>query len=211
MQFSEYSDNVENTAVYYTKIAVIEKCTKDFLIRFSSLCYLRGRYEIDYSVIETLKKRCIFNKMELRELNVLLRDMEFINARKSVIYRILHSILDKQKDYFISGDPLSLVPYTQKEIAQQLKIDNSIVSRAIYSKSIVTPFAQEKPLDFFLPSTKDVYKLKVQMIIKDNPGVSDTKIGAILNTKYNISISRRSISVYRKNLGIKTYYKRSYK
>ena len=71
------------------------------------------------------------------KLNSAMFLIKSIEQRKSTIYRVLEKILEVQKDYFDYGEEY-LKPMTLKEIAEELSVHESTISRAIRDKYIYT-------------------------------------------------------------------------
>lgn len=137
-----------------------------------------------------------------------------IENRKSTIYRVLESILEIQKEYFDYGDKY-LKPMTLKEIADNLNIHESTVSRAIRDKYIHTSGGTIKIKNLFTTSiqgiisdnmsSNNVKKLIFDFIDKEdkkNP-LSDQYISDKLKEN-SINISRRTVTKYREEMGIKS-------
>ncbi|MFL0267646.1 RNA polymerase factor sigma-54 [Candidatus Clostridium radicumherbarum] len=145
--------------------------------------------------------------------------MKSIEYRKSTIYRVLEKIVEFQKDYFEFGDDF-LKPMTLKDIADNLGIHESTVSRAIKDKFINISKGTIKIKDLFTVglSSKDnsqdistnLIKKEIRLLIdsedKTNP-FSDQGICDTLN-KNGMNISRRTVAKYREELGIKSSSKR---
>ncbi|MCY6369526.1 RNA polymerase factor sigma-54 [Clostridium ganghwense] len=158
-------------------------------------------------------------KFVKEKLNSAVFLIKSINQRENTIYNILEKILEIQKDYFEFGDEY-LKPMTLKEIADNLEIHESTVSRAIREKYIHTDKGTIKIKDLFttgisrVDSIEDVstkiIKKEIQEVInnedKKKP-LSDQKICQLLKEK-NIDISRRTIAKYREEMGIKSSSKR---
>jgi len=66
-----------------------------------------------------------------------------------------------------------------------------------------TPWQEEKPLKYFLPNRKVIIKNLIQSITEtEEKRVTDEEIKNILQEKHNLTISRRSVNVYRQELKI---------
>ena len=108
---------------------------------------------------------------------------------------------------------------TLSEIADEIDMNVSTVSRAVKNKYISTPIGIVNMRNLFssynsyggnIDLTSEDVKQKIKEIIyeenKKKP-YSDDEIVNILNNK-NITISRRTVSKYRKELNIPTSYNR---
>ncbi|WP_097026516.1 RNA polymerase factor sigma-54 [Clostridium peptidivorans] len=137
-----------------------------------------------------------------------------IENRKSTVYRVLESILEMQREYFDYGEKY-LKPMTLKEIADNLNMHESTISRAIRDKYIHTSRGTIKIKSLFTTSIKgtssdnmssiNVKKLIFNLIDKEDKKspLSDQYISDELK-KSNVNISRRTVTKYREEMGIKS-------
>lgn len=142
-----------------------------------------------------------------------------IEQRRNTIIRIVAVLLDKQKNFFESGLS-SLKPLTLKDVANEIEMHESTVSRATANKVIQTPHGTYELRTLFTSkletsdgdsiSQTKVKKLLEEFIASENKfkPYSDQKIAEYFNTKQGISISRRTISKYREELRIPPSSKR---
>ena len=141
-----------------------------------------------------------------------------VEHRKSTIYKVLEKILELQKDYFEYGEEY-LKPMTLKEIADNLGMHESTISRAIRDKYIYTSrgtirikdlftigYNNEQGEDISVKNIKNQIKKLVEEEDKTKP-LSDQAICDELNNM-NMNISRRTVAKYREELGIKSSSKR---
>jgi RNA polymerase sigma-54 factor len=139
--------------------------------------------------------------------------IDAIKQRQNTLLRTMKAILDYQKEFFLTGDETKLKPMILKDIANQIEMDISTVSRVASSKSVQTEFGLY-PLKYFFSegiatdSGEDVSSREVKNILKElidnepkkNP-LSDDKLEKYLNEKgYNIA--RRTVAKYREQLNI---------
>lgn len=208
-----YSSTIEiQNSVRYVKVAEVKRHTSyGFIIYFFSPYFVRGKYRIDYNKLEQLKHKGYFSSEELKQLDKLLHKLKFINTRKSILYRILNEIIEVQRNYLLSGKDEDLVPFTQKDLANKINIDPSLVCRAINHRSIITPQGEEKPIKYFLPNEKEIAEYIVKdLILNETKPLTDKEIKNILKDKYGITKSRRSITYIRKELKFPPSFKRRY-
>jgi len=196
--------------IRYSKIAKIEKDDLgDFVISFFYAHLVRGRYWINYEKLAVLKKNRVFSQAELKKIDRLVNNLETINTRKSIIYRIVRKILEIQSIYLSTGNPRNIVPFTQRELARKINTDPSIISRAIARRSIETPWQEEYPLKYFFPSKKSIIKGLISDIVDDEECIyTDDGIREQLKKTFSIDVSRRSVASYRKELKIVTSLER---
>lgn len=139
--------------------------------------------------------------------------IEAIAQRKNTLDRVAKEIVRRQRDYLDFG--LShLHPLKMQEVADALGIHVSTVSRAISDKYAQTPQGIV-PLKFFFTGgteneeggveSRQSVKERVRQIIeseeKHRP-LSDDEVAERLNKDYGLSIARRTVTKYRKALGI---------
>lgn len=135
--------------------------------------------------------------------------IENLESRKEIIFKVVMTIIEKQKDFFIKGEQYQ-VPLKLKDIADELNIHESTVSRAIKEKYIQTDRGIVSLKSFFSTtvgsedvsanSIKETLKMIVEAEDKNDP-LSDDKIVRILTNK-GISVSRRTVAKYRSELNI---------
>lgn len=142
-----------------------------------------------------------------------------IEQRRHTIYRILELIIKYQKDYFDKGEAF-LKPMNLNDIATELNLHESTISRAIKDKYVSTPCGTLKLKKLFTNgisngigeqdiSTNKIKKSIEQMIKGEDrhKPLSDQDICDLLN-KDNLNISRRTVAKYREELGFRSSSKR---
>ncbi len=196
---------------HYFKIASIEKTGENyFSIGYFVPNYIRGKYLINYEKIKEAEKGNFFSRKEIERINKLLKDLNLINIRKTTIHQIIQSGIEIQSDYLNSEDIENLISFTQRNLSGKLKISSSLICRLISNKSIVMPWGEEKPLKDFFPSKKKIIKILVKKIINnEKEHYTDEKIKNKLRNEFAVNISRRSVNIYRKELGINNGYKKN--
>ncbi len=139
--------------------------------------------------------------------------IDAIKQRQQTLLNTMRSIVNFQYDFFLTGDEARLRPMILKDIALDIKMDISTVSRVANSKSIQTEFGIY-PLKYFFSegiatdSGDDVSSREVKQQVKElienedkRRPLSDDKLEKLLNDKgYNIA--RRTVAKYREQLNI---------
>lgn len=145
--------------------------------------------------------------------------MRSMDQRKETLTRVVGQIVENQPDFFYKG-PEYLRPMTMKEVASQLNVHESTVSRAVREKYVQTPVGTY-PLKFFFTSfiqtvsdentsssqVKNVISLLIEKENKLKP-YSDQEIVDYLKSSEGMIVSRRTIAKYRDQLGIPSSSKR---
>ena len=139
--------------------------------------------------------------------------IDAIKQRQHTLILTVNAIVERQKNYFLDGDETQIVPMILKDIAEEIEMDISTVSRVVNSKYIQTPFGTFLLKTFFSESlstdsgeevsSREVKKI-LQNAIEDESKkkpLTDEKLSKLLNDKgYNIA--RRTIAKYREQLNI---------
>ena len=138
--------------------------------------------------------------------------IEAVNQRKRTMLEIMNVIVKKQKVMF-KEEKLELAPMVLKDIASELKIDISTVSRATNGKYVQLPWGIFEIKDFFSESimtktgkevSNTVVKNRIKEIIssedKSKP-YDDQSIVDMLSDESYI-VARRTVSKYRNLMGI---------
>ncbi len=145
---------------------------------------------------------------QLRKARALLRSIE---QRRDTIQRVMECVASRQSRFFREG-PGNIEPLTMKDVAQELGVHESTVSRCVSNKYVDTPFGVYPCKIFFSPKVhtddKDVSQYIVKRIIRslvqaEDPGspLGDQEISEELS-KRGIHVARRTVSKYRAQLGI---------
>lgn len=139
--------------------------------------------------------------------------IDAIRQRQNTLLYTMKTIVEYQKDFFMTGDIEQLQPMILKDIADRIGMDISTVSRVANSKYVQTDFGIYSLKEFFsegitTDSGEEVSNKEVKSILKTMIGaeskrkpVTDEKLTAMLNEKgYNIA--RRTVAKYREQLNI---------
>ncbi|MFH1619482.1 MAG: hypothetical protein ABIG11_06205 [bacterium] len=139
---------------------------------------------------------------EARKAKTLVGQLEFLERRKTTLYRLLELLLESQKDYLVCGKPEKRTPLTQRQVAKQVEVDPSVLNRLLSNKSVQMPWGLEVPLSALIPSAKQINRGLLYELLSANPGLSDEKLRRLMEAEHGVKLSRRSISQYRSELGL---------
>lgn len=136
-----------------------------------------------------------------------------VQQREGTMLKIMKSIVDLQRDYFMTGDINQLKPMILKNIAEIVGVDISTVSRITCNKYAETPFGLLLLKDLFtegianqqgLVISNKVIQSAIEEVIetedKHNP-YTDQQLVKILSEK-GFSVARRTVAKYREQLQI---------
>ncbi len=139
--------------------------------------------------------------------------IDAIRQRQQTLFITMNSIMNYQKEYFLTGDERNLRPMILKDIADEIDMDVSTVSRVANSKYVDTPYGTKLIKEYFSESmkneqgedvsTKEIKKI-LETVIRDEEKkkpLTDDKLAAILKEK-GYPIARRTVAKYREQLGI---------
>ncbi len=139
--------------------------------------------------------------------------IDAIRQRQQTLLVTMNSIMHYQLDYFLTGDERKLKPMILKDIAEQINMDISTVSRVANSKFVSTPYGTKLIKEFFSESMKndqgeDVSTREIKKILETVIGdenkrkpLTDDKLSAVLKEK-GYPIARRTVAKYREQLDI---------
>ncbi len=142
-----------------------------------------------------------------------------IENRQKTIYKVANSIVRTQQEFFKKG-PAFLKPMILKDIANEIGMHESTVSRVTTNKFMHTPIGTFELKYFFnagiggknggIDIAGESLKLKIkEMVGNEDPKrpLSDQKISELLSTK-DIVVARRTVAKYREMMGIAPSSKR---
>lgn len=145
--------------------------------------------------------------------------MKSLYQRQRTLYKVVESIVRFQREFFEEG-VTKLKPLILKEVAEDIEMHESTVSRITTSKYVSTPHGIFE-LKFFFNSALDlndgsqvgsesVKALIKQMIAAEDQKkpLSDERIGEILQERLEVNIARRTVAKYRSAMGIASSSKR---
>jgi len=135
-----------------------------------------------------------------------------LRQRRHTLMNIMRAILEKQYEFFESG-PRFLKPMIYKDIADEIGMDISTISRVVNGKYVQSPQGIHELKYFFseglsTDSGDEISNKHIKELIKEicdhepkrNP-YSDDKIASILQDK-GIHIARRTVAKYRESMMI---------
>jgi len=144
--------------------------------------------------------------------------LKSIEQRRMTLYRVMDSIVRLQREFFDYGTRY-LKPMTLRQVAGMVGVHESTVSRAVANKYVQTPRGVFEMKSFFNSgvnssngggvSSKAIKKMLQEMIESENPArpLSDQRIANMFGRR-GISISRRTVTKYREEMGVSSSARR---
>mgnify|MGYP004483140143 CR=1 FL=1 len=139
--------------------------------------------------------------------------IDAVRQRQETLQRTMETILLLQREFFLTGDELTLRPMILKDVAERAGYDISTISRVSNSKYVQTNFGIY-PLKYFFSesmqtdSGEEISTREVKNIMKEHidtedkhKPLTDEELTSILKEKGYI-IARRTIAKYREQMGI---------
>ena len=221
--FSSVSPSVAPSE-YIIPAAFVEQRDGEFIVKMNE-------YELPLLTVSPAFKNLLQNaddaatktyiKNHVQKANVFIGSL---NQREKTILAVLKTIVSMQEAFFITGDKHRLVPLTQQNVAELLGVHESTVSRTVAGKYVqcrwglfeikyfftnALPVQPAHPAGDDQPYTKESAKEYIKELLAVQTGkLSDQKIADMLHEKYGISIARRTVAKYRKELNIAASYDR---
>ncbi len=139
--------------------------------------------------------------------------IDAVKQRQQTLMVTMSAIMNYQKEYFLTGDERNLKPMILKDIADEIEMDVSTISRVANSKYVDTPYGTKLIKVFFSESMtndqgeevstreiKKILEITIEEEDKRKP-LTDDKLAAILKEK-GYPIARRTIAKYREQLDL---------
>jgi RNA polymerase sigma-54 factor len=139
--------------------------------------------------------------------------IDAIKQRQQTLFITMNAIMEYQREYFLTGDERKLRPMILKDIADDISMDVSTVSRVANSKYVDTPYGTRLIKDYFSESmkneqgedvsTKEIKKILETVIGEENKKrpLTDDKLARILKDQ-GYPIARRTVAKYREQLNL---------
>ncbi len=147
------------------------------------------------------------------KMNSALWFIRSINQRQRTIFNVTSAIVKRQKDFFEKG-PIGMKPMVLRQVAEEVGVHTSTVSRVTTNKYAHTPHGVYELKYFFNPGIEtdkggrvsgEAVKLKILSYIKNedkNRPVSDQVIMDRLISEMGVHLARRTIAKYREAVNI---------
>lgn len=147
----------------------------------------------------------------IRSARFLLQSLE---RRQETLHKLLEVVGRRQADYFTQG-PSGIHPLTMAEVAREVDVHETTISRAVANKYVRTPFGVV-PLRFFFATAvggahttapavanTSVKQVLTEILGRENSAkpYSDATLQEMLQER-GIAVARRTLAKYRAELGI---------
>ncbi|THB73990.1 MAG: RNA polymerase factor sigma-54 [Gammaproteobacteria bacterium] len=138
--------------------------------------------------------------------------LKSVQSRHETLFKVASSILNKQVDFFEYG-PEAMKPLILREIAEEVDMHESTISRITTQKYMHTPRGVFEFKYFFSSHVSTVsgddfsataIRARIKALVENEPPqkpLSDSKISQILKDE-GINVARRTIAKYRESINI---------
>jgi RNA polymerase sigma-54 factor len=206
----KYSNQKTN---YVSPEVTIAKVDDEFVILINDEGMPQLRLNASYK--ELLKSNGVsgetktFLREKFRSAVDLLRS---VNQRKQTIYKVCACVVNRQKEFLEHGSS-RLHPMLIKDVASELGVHSSTISRVVTNKYVDTPQGVIELRKFFTmgvesPDGEELsivqVKLKIKKLIEEENKIkpySDNQLGQLLR-RDNVFITRRTVAKYREQMQV---------
>ena len=141
--------------------------------------------------------------------------VDAIRQRQQTLLIVMGAIMEKQSEYFLTGDERDIKPMILKDIAEVTELDISTISRVASNKYVQTPYGTFLIKEIFSESmtneqgeevsTREIKNILEELIDNEDKSkpVPDDQLALLLKER-GYPIARRTIAKYRDQLNIPT-------
>ncbi len=219
---ANYGNSAETIAQTITPDFIVENCNGELIISLNNGNIPELRISSEYNNMlrdyasnsknqtRKMKEAIQFAKQKIESAQWFI---DSIKQRNITLLQTIKTIVELQKDYFLSGDERSLRPMKLKDVADKIGVDISTISRVNNSKYVETEWGII-PLKFFFSRSmstidgEEISNKEIKSIIRDTienenkeKPISDEALTEILNKK-GYKIARRTTAKYREQMNI---------
>jgi RNA polymerase sigma-54 factor len=123
-----------------------------------------------------------------------------LQQRNHTIVRLMQRLVVIQRDFILYGDAY-IKPITRADLAEELEVHESTMSRAVSDKAVQLPNRRIVPLSMFFDRSLHIRTALKQIIDQESNSLSDSQI-AVLLSDMGFPVARRTVAKYRSIEGI---------
>ncbi len=187
----ESSQIVPDLIIYFNEDEGIELKLND---AYYPAIHINNEYGVEHDYV----------KEKIKEAKSL---VDALDMRRATLYKVGLMIVEYQYDFFTGG---AIMPLTLKTLADEFGHNPSTISRAIANKYIACDRGMIAMKDFFTTAIDEdvsnaAIKEFVAQLVKEEPRkkpLSDMKLLELVQNKFKVTMVRRTIAKYRKQLNI---------
>lgn len=134
---------------------------------------------------------------DLEEASLLVKCLQ---QRDNTLVRLMQRLATLQRGYILHGDA-AIIPLTRAQLAGELDVHESTISRAVAGKAVQLPNRKIVPLARWFDRSLNVRTALLQIIAEEKRPLSDTQIARLLK-RQGYDVARRTVAKYRSMEGI---------
>jgi RNA polymerase sigma-54 factor len=123
-----------------------------------------------------------------------------LQQRNHTIVRLMQRLVVIQREFILHGDAY-IKPITRADMAAELEVHESTMSRAVSDKAVQLPSRRIVPLAMFFDRSLHVRTALKQIIDQETDALSDSQIAELLSDM-GFPVARRTVAKYRSIEGI---------
>ena len=123
-----------------------------------------------------------------------------LQQRNHTIVRLMQKLVVLQREFILYGDA-NLKPITRADLAEELNVHESTMSRAVSDKAVQLPNRRIVPLSIFFDRSLHIRTALKQIINQETYTLSDSQIAGLLSGM-GFPVARRTVAKYRSIEGI---------
>jgi RNA polymerase sigma-54 factor len=123
-----------------------------------------------------------------------------LRERRNTLARVAQVVVKHQSGYLKNG-VRHLTPLTRLQVAEELGLHVSTVSRAVADKYVLLPWQQITPMRVFFEVVRNVQDVLRELVAAEDHPLTDLEIADRL-AEQGHPVARRTVAKYRKQLGI---------
>ncbi len=207
---AEYS---QNTADYVTPDVYLSQQAGRWVVSLNPEISPRLRIHPYYSTLVKRGDKSADNLYIREQLQEARWFIKSIQSRNNTILRVAEAIVEKQQAFFEQGEE-AMKPMVLRDIAEELGMHESTISRVTTNKYMLTPRGMYEFKYFFSSQlgTSDggnasatAIKAMIRTLISEEDPqkpLSDSKITSILLNEKGVKVARRTVAKYREAMHI---------
>ena len=142
-------------------------------------------------------------KNDLDKANLLVKSLY---QRNNTISDMMSILIARQEAYIRNGEEY-IQPLTRAQIASEMGVHESTISRAVSNKTVMLPNRKVVSLSSFFDRSLNVRTVLKELIQNETKPLSDAKLVTLLNER-GFNVARRTVAKYRLMEGIGSAHQR---
>ncbi len=123
-----------------------------------------------------------------------------LQQRNHTLVRLMQRLVTIQRQFILEGDAY-LTPLTRAQLAEELSVHESTISRAVANKAVQLPSNRIIPMAKLFDRSLHIRTALLQIIAEEKKPLSDTQIAKLLAAQ-GYPVARRTVAKYRAMEGI---------